>query len=62
MKTSERLEIQVTRLVDRLPPMPDNINFLLHKLSNDFQQEKELVKLAEQDPGLCTDLTNSFSC
>ena len=28
MESGERLEIQVTELVDRLPPMPDNIDFL----------------------------------
>jgi len=56
METQERLEIQVTKLVDKLPPMPDNIDYLLHKLSDDFQEEKELVKLVEQDPGLCADL------
>ena len=56
MESGERLEIQVTELVDRLPPMPDNIDFLLSSVGEDFHHEKELIELAEQDPGLCADL------
>ena len=56
MEIGKRLETQVAELVDRLPPIPDNINYLLHSDGNNYQHEKDLIELAEQDPGLCVDL------
>ena len=56
METDNRLEIQVAELVDRLPPMPENIDYLLRSVNEDFQREKELIELVENDPGLCVDL------
>ena len=56
MESVKRLEIRVAELVDRLPPMPDNIDYLLRSVNEDFQREKELIELVENDPGLCVDL------
>ncbi len=56
MESVKKLEIQVAELVDRLPPMPENIDYLLRSVDEDFQHEKELIELVEHDPGLCVDL------
>jgi len=56
MKSKKKLESQIVDIVDRLPPMPKNIDSLLRSVGEDFQHEEELIKLTEQDPGLCVDL------
>ena len=56
MESVKRLEIQVAELVDRLPPMPENIDYLLRSVDEDFKHEKQLIELVEHDPGLCVDL------
>lgn len=56
MKSSKNLETQVAELVDRLPPMPKNIDSLLRSAGEDFRHEEELLDLVGQDPGLCADL------
>jgi len=56
MKSKKKFESQIVDLVDRLPPMPKNIDSLLRSAGEDRQHEEELIELAEQDPGLCADL------
>ncbi|MEJ2701548.1 MAG: HDOD domain-containing protein [Sedimentisphaerales bacterium] len=55
MESKKKLENQVAELVDRLPPMPKNIESLLRS-GEDGQHDEELIALVAQDPGLCADL------
>jgi HD-like signal output (HDOD) protein len=56
MESKKKLESQVVELVNRLPPMPKNIDSLLRSAGEDPRHEEELIELAGQDPGLCADL------
>lgn len=56
MESKKKLESQVVELVQRLPPMPKNIDSLLRSPEEDHRYEEELIELAGQDPGLCADL------
>ena len=56
MESNKKLESQVVELVQRLPPMPKNIDSLLRSTEEDCQREEKLIELAGQDPGLCVDL------
>lgn len=58
----KRLELQrdierkVAELIQRLPPMPVNIDRLLSAADDPHQNDGALLQLAKQDPGLCADL------
>lgn len=56
MESNKKLECQVAELVDRLPPMPKNIDSLLCSAEEDYRHKEQLIELAGQDPGLCADL------
>lgn len=56
METKKKLENQIVELVDRLPPMPKNIDSLLRSAWDEDEHDKELIELSRQDPGLCADL------
>jgi len=56
MESKKKLENQVVKLVRTLPPMPENIDHILHSSIDGRRHEKELIELAERDPGLCADL------
>jgi HD-like signal output (HDOD) protein len=56
MESKKKLENQVVELIDRLPPMPKNIDFLLRSAGEECWHEEDLIELVSQDPGLCTDL------
>jgi len=56
MESGKRLEILVAELIDRLPPMPVNIDYLLHEVGDDFLHKNELIEIVKHDPGLCVDL------
>jgi hypothetical protein len=40
METKQKLESQIVELVDRLPPMPKNIDSLLRSAGEDWEHEK----------------------
>jgi HD-like signal output (HDOD) protein len=56
MESKKKLEKQVVELIDRLPPMPKNIDFLLHSTGEENRHEEDIIEIVSQDPGLCTDL------
>jgi HD-like signal output (HDOD) protein len=56
MESKKKLENQVVELIDRLPPMPKNIDFLLRSAGEENRYEKDLIEMVSQDPGLCTDV------
>jgi HD-like signal output (HDOD) protein len=63
METNEKIENKVAELIDRLPPMPQNIESLLRSAQSDGWNEEELIELTLKDPGLCADIlhiANSF--
>jgi HD-like signal output (HDOD) protein len=56
MESKKKLESQIVELVQRLPPMPENIDHLLRSAGDDRRHKEEITELAERDPGLCADL------
>ena len=56
MESKKKLEKQVVELIDRLPPMPKNIDFLLRSTGEENRYEEDLIEMVSQDPGFCTDL------
>lgn len=56
METRGRLEIRIVELIDRLPPLPEDIDCLMRSYEEDCRQEEKLIDVISQDPGLCTDL------
>lgn len=56
MEKTGELEWKVSRLVDRLPPMPETVDRLIRAGGSDREKEDELLRVIENDPGLCSDL------
>jgi HD-like signal output (HDOD) protein len=56
METKNQIEVQVVEFVERLPPMPEDIDRLMDSSREDDGQEERLIELVSKDPGLCTDL------
>lgn len=56
MQEKEELAHKVALLINKLPPMPDNISRLMATEINSRQDYTEVLDLIENDPGLCADL------
>jgi HD-like signal output (HDOD) protein len=64
MESSQKLEVQIVELIDRLPPLPSNIDYLMRYSNENYGQERKIIKMVSEDPGLCTDLlhiANAYS-
>jgi HD-like signal output (HDOD) protein len=56
MEEREELARKIAQLIQRLPPMPDNISRLMAAEIDSRQEYTEVLGLIENDPGLCADL------
>lgn len=56
MESKKQIEAQIVELVERLPPMPEDIDYLMSSSGEDDGQEERLIELVSKDPGLCIDL------
>ncbi len=56
MKKKEDNLDKIIALIDKLPPMPDNIVKLRRACANPYVNFNYLTPLLEEDPGLCADI------
>ena len=56
MLEKEEMARKVALLIQRLPPMPDNISLLMAAEIDSRQEYIAMLGLIENDPGLCADL------
>ena len=61
MEEQEELARKVAQLIQRLPPMPDNISRLMAAEVDAVREYTEALDLVENDPGLCADLLHLAS-
>lgn len=56
MERKEENLDRIIELIDKLPPIPDNIIKLRRACSNPYTNLNQLTPLLEKDPGLCADI------
>ena len=56
MKSKNNIEIQIVELIERLPPLPSNIDYLMSYSNENSAKQERLIEMVSEDPGLCTDL------